>query len=61
MKLLGTKEVSERLGVSQQQVQKLIKIGRLPAQFVGRDYIIRESDLRLISVRKVGRPKKKAT
>lgn len=60
MKLLGTKEVAAKLGVSQQQIQKLIKLGRLPAQLVGRDYIIQESDLALVADRKAGRPKKKA-
>ena len=58
MKLLGTKEVSVRLKVSQQRVQALIKANRLPAELVGRDYIIKESDLSLVQIRKNGRPRK---
>lgn len=58
MNVIGTKEAAENLGVSQQRVQALIKSGRLPAQLVGRDYIIQESDLELVRERKTGRPQK---
>ncbi len=60
MKLLGTKEASERLAVSQQRIQALIKNGQLPAEKVGRDWLIKESDLDLVRNRQVGRPKKDA-
>jgi excisionase family DNA binding protein len=60
MKLLGTKEASERLAVSQQRVQALIKIGKLPAEKVGRDWLIKEADLERVRNRQIGRPKKKA-
>jgi len=39
-------------------VQLLIQSGRLPAQKFGRDYMIKEADLKLVENRKVGRPKK---
>jgi excisionase family DNA binding protein len=58
MKLLGTKEASERLAVSQQRIQALIKNGQLPAEKVGRDWLIKENDLELIRNRRAGRPKK---
>ncbi len=60
MKLLGTKEASERLAVSQQRIQALIKNGQLPAEKVGRDWLIKERDLELVQNRQAGRPKKAA-
>jgi excisionase family DNA binding protein len=58
MNLLTTKEVAERLGVKVRMVQLLIQSGRLPATKFGRDYMIKEGDLKLVEYRKVGRPKK---
>ena len=58
MELLTTKEVAEKLGVSMRMVQLLIQSGRLPAQKFGRDYMIKEKDLKLVGNRKVGRPRK---
>jgi excisionase family DNA binding protein len=58
MKLIGTKEASERLAISQQRIQALIKNGKLPAVKVGRDWLIKEGDLELVRNRKNGRPKK---
>jgi len=60
MDLLSTKEVAERLGVSVQRVQALVKAGRLPAQMIGGTYIIKEADLKLVEDRKPGRPRKQA-
>lgn len=57
-KLLSTPEAAERLGVTVARVQHLIWAGRLPAQKVGRDYVIREEDLKLVEDRKPGRPPK---
>lgn len=56
--MLTTKEVAEKLGVTIRRVQALITNGQLPAKKFGRDYMIEETDLRLIKNRKVGRPKK---
>jgi excisionase family DNA binding protein len=56
--LLTTKEVAERLGVTQSRVRALIQSGRLPSQQFGRDHLIKESDLDLVQDRKPGRPSK---
>jgi excisionase family DNA binding protein len=58
MKLLTTDEVAERLGVTVRRVQAMIKGGRLPAEKMGRDWLVRETDLPLVAVRQPGRPKK---
>lgn len=58
MKLITTKEAAEKLGVSRLRVQQLIWSERLPAQKIGRDYMIQESDLKLVEDRKPGRPRK---
>lgn len=56
MKSLTTKEAAERLGVTRRRVLALIASERLPAQKFGRDYMIKESDLKLVQDRKPGRP-----
>ena len=61
MNLISTREAADRLGVSVLRVQQLIWAGRLPAQKVGRDYVINESDLKLVGDRKPGRPPKQAS
>jgi hypothetical protein len=43
------------------RVQVLIRHGRLPAQKVGRNYVINEDDLKLVKDRKPGRPLKRAS
>lgn len=58
MKLLTTNEVAARLGVTVRRVQAMIKDGRLDAQKLGRDYVVKESDLESVRERKSGRPKK---
>lgn len=58
MNLLTTNDVAERLGVTIKRVQALVRAGRLPAEKVGRDYLIKEKDLRLVLDRKPGRPRK---
>lgn len=58
MKLLSTNEASEKLNLSAIRVRQLIYSGRLPANKVGRDYVINEKDLSLVALRKNGRPKK---
>ena len=57
-KLLTTKEVAEKLGVTDSQVRYLILRGQLPAQKLGHINVVKESDLELIQERKVGRPPK---
>ena len=56
MQLLTTKEVADKLGVSVRRVHALIHAARLPAEKMGRDYFIKEKDLRLVQDRKPGRP-----
>ena len=58
MNLLTTKEEADRLGATLPRVHALIKDERLPAQKMGRDYFIREEDLKLVAERKPGRPPK---
>ena len=58
MKLINTKEASKQLNVNVQRVRQLIAAGRLPAQKIGRDWVIREKDLAKVAHRKHGRPKK---
>jgi excisionase family DNA binding protein len=58
MKLLTTREAAEKLGVSVRRVQAMVHSGRLPAQKIGRDYLIDESHLSVVKDRKVGRPAK---
>lgn len=58
MDLLTTKEVASRLGVTVTRVQQMITAGRLPAEKLGRDYIIKNADLRLVENRRPGRPPK---
>ena len=58
MKLLTTQEAAARLKITVARVQQLIWAGRLPAEKLGRDYVIAETDLKLVRHRKVGRPRK---
>lgn len=58
MNLLTTKEAAEKLGVTVTRVQQLILAERLPAEKKGRDYFIKEEDLKLVEDRKPGRPPK---
>ncbi len=61
MKLLTTKETADKLGVSVRRVQAMITDGSLPASKLGRDYVIKESDLEVVKARKPGRPAKDKT
>lgn len=58
MNTLTTEQAAERLGVTASRVRVLIRGGRLPAQKFGRDYLIKEKDLKLVADRKPGRPRK---
>lgn len=55
---LTTQQVAEKLGVTAGRVRQMIVDGQLPAIKMGRDNFIKESDLRLVKARKVGRPPK---
>jgi excisionase family DNA binding protein len=58
MTLLTTKQAATRLGVTTRRVVAMIQADQLPAEKFGRDYIIKEKDLKLVEGRKVGRPRK---
>jgi excisionase family DNA binding protein len=58
MGLISSAEAAERLGVHITRVQVLIREGRLPAQKIGRTYVVNEDDLKLVGDRKPGRPPK---
>ena len=54
---LTTKEVAEKLEVTVGRVRQMVADGQLPATKIGRDNFIKETDLKLVKDRKVGRPK----
>ena len=56
--MLSTIQAAAALGISPRRVLALIESGRLPAKKLARDWIIKKSDLKLVSIRKPGRPKK---
>lgn len=58
IKLLSVAEAAERLGVTRGRVNQFISEERLPAQKVGRSYVIKENDLKLVKDRQNGRPAK---
>ena len=60
-KLLTIQEAAEKLGKDVTVVRRWARTGELPAEKVGRDWVIRESDLeakRAILTAKRGRPRK---
>lgn len=61
MNLITTAEAAEKLGISIDRVQALIRAKRLPATRFGRVYMINSKDLAKVMVRKPGRPKKGET
>jgi excisionase family DNA binding protein len=58
MKILTTKQAAKALKVNDSRVRQLILSGRLPALKLGRDWIIKEKDLKKVENRKPGRPRK---
>lgn len=57
--ILSVQETADKLGLSRIRVNQLIDEGKLPAKKVGRSYVIKASDLRLVENRqKAGRPPK---
>lgn len=55
-RLLDTSQVAAILGISRRRVEALIVDGRLSAEKVGRDWLIRPEDLDRVKVRRPGRP-----
>lgn len=59
MKLLTTKEVAKKLGVSVRRIRALITEGKIKAHQLGREYAIEESALEAVKTYgKSGRPAK---
>jgi excisionase family DNA binding protein len=56
--VLTTKEAAAKLGITPRRVLALIQAEKLPAEKKGRDYLIKEKDLKLVEGRRVGRPRK---
>jgi len=57
MKLLSANDAAKILGVHHSRVRVLIREGRLPAQKIGRTWVIQEKDLKKLKILKRGRPK----
>jgi len=57
-RLLTTKQAAEELGVHQSRIYALINSHRLQATRFGNSWMIKESDLEAVRVRKPGRPSK---
>lgn len=57
--LLTTAEAAAKLGVTRWRVNAMIRDKRLKAEKFGAFFLIRESDLKAVENRKVGRPSKK--
>jgi len=55
--LIGTSKAAELLGVSQNRVRQLIASGQLPAERVGRSFVIRRADLVAFAALPPGRPR----
>ena len=58
MKIINTKMAGKILGVNDSRVRQLILAGRLPAQKIGRDWLIYKMNLKKVEDRRVGRPRK---
>jgi excisionase family DNA binding protein len=54
--MITTTEAAAILQVSRRRVEALINAKRLPAEKIGRDWLIRPEDLELVKVRRPGRP-----
>jgi len=55
--MITTAQAAIILEVSRSRILKLIEAKRLPAEKLGRDWLIRLEDLELVKVRRPGRPR----
>lgn len=55
--LLGTKQAAELLGVSQNRIRQLISSAQLPADLVGRTFVILKQDVDAFAALPPGRPR----
>jgi excisionase family DNA binding protein len=60
--MLTTNEAAKRLGFSTRRLLVLIEHGRIPAEKVGRDWLLNEADVEAFAAvpRPTGRPRKDA-
>ena len=58
--MIGVNEAADILKVTPRQVRNLITAGKLLSQKIGRDHLIRRTDLAKLGDRKPGRPAKKS-
>jgi len=58
MDVLTTTQAAKELGISRVRIVAMIGAGRLKAEKMGRDWMIRRADLAPVRKRKPGRPKK---
>lgn len=58
IKLLSVADVAKKLGVTRRRINQLIDKNKLPAQRIGRSFVILEEDLKLVENRQPGRPPK---
>ena len=58
MNLLTTAQAAARLGVTSRRVVALINAGRLPAEKIGPNFVIKPKDLAKVKDRTPGRPRK---
>jgi excisionase family DNA binding protein len=59
-KIISTKNAAEMLNISERYVRRLIVEEKLPAERVGRSWIIQEADLHKLKRKPPGRPKPEA-
>jgi excisionase family DNA binding protein len=57
-KLLSTTQAAAALGIPRRTVQQLCDTGKIRAEKIGRDWLIKESALNKFTPRKRGRPRK---
>ena len=58
---LTTTQAAEVLNKPRREVQRLIQVGRLKAEKVGRDYLLDPADVAAFQPQQRGRPKKEET
>ena len=62
-RLYGTEEVAKLLDIHHMSVCRIIRSGRLPAQMIGRSWVVQEEDLEELKrsyVGRKGRPSKRS-
>lgn len=57
LRLLGTAEAAERLGVSTNRVRQLIATRQLPAVKIGRNFVLKVEDVEAFLRQPPGRPR----